>query len=84
MEKLPVKDEIWQHTKTGKTYVIVGTSLNAITDKIEVVYEPLYAGGYHRYTRQLVGHPKAWMSKNSEGKPRFQKVANGQHHRFSA
>jgi hypothetical protein len=73
-EKLPVKGEIWQHTKSGDQYVIDGSSYNAITDKIDVVYLPMYSCEFARFTRQVVGHPKAFLSLNEDGAPRFVKV----------
>jgi hypothetical protein len=63
--KLPVKGEIWQHD---------GSSYNAITDKIDIVYLPMYSCEFTRFTRQVVGHPKAFLSKNDDGMPRFFKV----------
>lgn len=72
---IPVKGEVWQHTKTGGCYVIGGASLNTITDKVDVLYEPLYQSSYRTFSRQIVGHPKAFLSINEDGKPRFQRVA---------
>lgn len=74
LDKLPVKGEVWRHTKTGGTYQIVGSVYNAITDAIDVEYVPLYPFDYARFTRQIVGHPKAWITPNKDGTPRYVKV----------
>lgn len=72
--RVPVKGELWMHTKTGNTYHIAGSTLNAITREIDVVYEPCYDCEFLRFTRQMIGHEKAFLSKNADGTPRFQKV----------
>lgn len=86
-ERSPKKGEIWQHMKTGQTYVIVGLSFNAGTDRLEVLYVPRYECPYDFFTRPLFDHPKAFLGKDAIGRPRFQKVeapANGEPHRSSA
>jgi hypothetical protein len=72
--RLPVKGELWMHTKTGKTYRIEGSSFNAITDQVDVVYAPCYDCEFDRFTRQMFGHEKAFLSLNDDGEPRFQRV----------
>ncbi len=74
LNKLPVKGEVWEHTKTGKRYVIEGSAFNAITDKIDVRYAPLYACEYQHFTRQIIGHEKAFLSNNEDGQPRYTKI----------
>ena len=74
MSKLPVKGETWQHTKSGGRYLVLGTAFNAITDHIDVKYAPCYDCEYPEFTRQLMGHQKAWMAPNDDGTPRYTKV----------
>lgn len=73
-DQLPVKGETWRHTKTGGTYIIEGSALNAITDKVDVIYAPLFRCDFARFTRQMLGHEKAFMSRNEDGTPRFVRV----------
>ncbi|WP_113155906.1 hypothetical protein [Nitratireductor sp. OM-1] len=73
-EQLPKKGEIWEHTKTGGRYEIEGSTFNTLTDTVDVSYIPLYACEYSRFNRQLLRHPKAFMSKNEDGTPRFSRV----------
>ncbi|MBA5778076.1 hypothetical protein H2509_13180 [Stappia sp. F7233] len=72
--QLPRKGEIWQHTKSGARYVIAGAAYNAITDQSDVLYEPLYPCELQRFSRQLSAHPKAFLSQNDDGTPRFHRV----------
>jgi len=72
--RVPVRGEIWVHTKTGNKYRIVGASLNAITGRIDVLYEPCYDCEFERFTRQIIGHEKAFLSKNGDGTPRFTRL----------
>jgi hypothetical protein len=72
--RLPVAGQNWVHTKTGKLYTIIGSSYNSLTDHVDVVYEPRYACQFHRFNRQMVGHEKAFLSKNEDGTPRFELV----------
>lgn len=73
-DQLPKKGEIWEHTKSGGRYEIEGSTFNTITDKIDISYIPLYPCDYGRFNRQLMGHPKAFLSKNDDGTPRFSRV----------
>jgi hypothetical protein len=75
LSRLPVRGETWRHTKTGNEYTIEGSSLNTITDQVDVIYRPLYDCDFDRFTRQIRGHSKAWLSKNEDGTPRFVRVA---------
>ncbi len=72
--KLPVKGEIWEHTKTGGQYVIEGSTFNVITEQADVIYLPLYPCEWPRFNRQIAGCPKAWMTPNEDGTPRFRRV----------
>lgn len=74
--RLPVKGDTWQHTKTGNLYHVEGSVYNAITDAVDVVYLPLYPCEWPRFTRQIVGHPKAWMTPNDDGSPRFVRLGD--------
>lgn len=74
LQSLPVKGEIWQHTKTGGTYQIEGSVYNAITDKVDVRYVPLYPCEWSSFTRQIIGHPKAWFTPNEDGTPRYVRI----------
>ncbi|MEL6859321.1 MAG: hypothetical protein AAFO74_13120 [Pseudomonadota bacterium] len=72
----PVVDQIWKHTKTGNTYVITGVALNTITDKLDVLYKDhLKEAEYSRFSRQISGHAKAFLSDNEDGSPRFILIA---------
>lgn len=71
---IPIKGQIWRHTKTGNEYEIVGAVFNAITDHADVLYKPLYKSDIPLFSRQMFKHPKAFMSKNEDGQPRFTKV----------
>lgn len=75
MDELPVKGQTYEHTKTGNRYLVLGTSYNSITDRIDVKYAPCYDCEFPEFNRQLMGHPKAWMTANEDGTPRFRKVA---------
>lgn len=84
MTLAPGINEIWQHTKTGNRYKIVGLVFNSITDEVDVVYAPLYPCEYAYFSRQMLDHPKAFLSENENGSPRFQRHMNGQPHRSSS
>ena len=71
---IPIKGEIWEHTASGLQYVIEGGAWNPITDKLDIVYRALYPCEFSLFTRQLRDHPKAWISNNEDGSPRFKKV----------
>ncbi|WP_313434317.1 hypothetical protein [Novosphingobium sp.] len=73
--KIPVKGETWEHTTSGRQYLIEGGAWNAITDKLDVVYRPLYPCEFGLFTRQLRDDPKSWTSTNEDGAPRFRKVS---------
>lgn len=68
---IPNVGEVWVHTKTGKRYSIEDMVFNALTDEIDVLYAPLYACKYSRFSRQLTGHPKAFLSVNDAGEQRY-------------
>lgn len=74
LDAIPVKGETWEHTKSGKRYLVLGSTFNSITDKIDVRYAPCYDCEYAEFNRQMTGHPKAWISKNEDGTPRFKRV----------
>jgi hypothetical protein len=67
----PIPGDIWMHTRNGSRYRIISIGKNAITDQREVIYEPLYFCQFTHFTRQLEDHPKAFLSVNDEGQPRF-------------
>jgi hypothetical protein len=67
----PLPGDIWIHTRSGKRYRILTVGLNAITNQREVIYEPLYFCQFSHFTRQLDGHPKAFLSLNGTGDQRF-------------
>lgn len=73
---LPKKGEIWEHTKSGDLYQVEGSTFNSITDRVDVSYVPLYPCEFSRFNRQMRGHPKAWLSSNEDGSPRFKKVGS--------
>lgn len=73
-ERMPKKGEMWEHTKTGQLYRVEGSTFNSITDQVEVSYTPLYPSEFDRFNRQIIGHPKAWLSNNEDGTPRFKRV----------
>lgn len=70
----PQKGEVWQHTVSGGTYLIEGFTLNTITDQYDVRYTPLYECEIAEFTRQIEGHPKAFLSTNGDGTPRFKRL----------
>jgi hypothetical protein len=72
MREMPVPGDIWMHTRNGSRYRILAVGLNAITNQREVIYEPLYFCQFTHFTRQLENHPKAFLSLNAVGQPRFQ------------
>lgn len=76
IEQMPVSGQIWKHTKTGGHYKIHGGTMNAVTDRIDVIYAPLYPSDFSLFSRQLRGHPKAFLSRNDDGSPRFVRVAD--------
>jgi hypothetical protein len=67
----PLPGDIWKHTRNGGRYRILSVGLNAITEQREVIYEPLYFCQFTHFTRQLEDHPKAFLSMNDAGQPRF-------------
>lgn len=71
---IPVKGEVWEHTSSGHRYIIIGAAWNTITDCMDVVYSPMYVCEFERFTRQLRHHPKAFMTKNDDGTPRFRRI----------
>lgn len=80
VKDFPVEGEVWRHTKTGKDYMIAGLTFNAVTDKVDVLYRPLYPCEREGFTRQMNGHPKAFISINEDGERRFHQIkrANGE------
>lgn len=72
--RMPRQGEIWEHTASGKCYRIEGSTYNSITDQIEVSYAPCYPSEFDRFNRQLIGHPKAWLSYTENGAPRFRRI----------
>lgn len=72
---IPIKGEVWEHTKSGNCYQVEGAAFNSITDELDVIYLPLYSSEFSRFTRQMRGHPKAWISMNEDGTPRFKRVS---------
>lgn len=72
--RVPYAGETWEHTRTKRRYRVIGTTYNSITDRLDVLYEPLYPSDINRFNRQLFDHPKAWSSSNEDGQPRFCKV----------
>ena len=75
LDVLPKKGEYFLHTKTGNLYHIEGSTFNTITDQIDIKYTPMYECEYGEFTRQLKGHPKAFMTPNDDGTPRFTRVS---------
>lgn len=71
---IPIKGQIWRHTKSGKEYEITGATFNAITDHADVLYKPLYPSDIPLFSRQMYKHPKSFMSKNDDGTPRYTRV----------
>lgn len=71
IEKLPKKGEVWKHTKTGGHYEVLGSTFNTITDRVDCKYKPLYPCEWPEFSRQIKDHPKAWMTPNEDGSPRF-------------
>ena len=55
--------------------MIEGASFNSVTDKVDVLYKPVEACEFSFFTRQMLGHEKAFLSQNEDGQPRFQRVA---------
>lgn len=74
VKDIPIEGEIWEHTKTANRYSIEGAAFNTITDKIDVIYRPLYPCAYERFSRPLMGVEKAWTTPNEDGTPRFKLV----------
>jgi hypothetical protein len=72
--RMPRMGEVWEHTASGKLYRIEGSTFNSITDQMEVSYLPLYPCEFDRFNRQVIGHPKAWLSLNEQGEPRYRRV----------
>ncbi len=70
----PVTGEVWRHTKSGGHYEIIGASYNVVTDKVDVIYKPLYSTDFQRFNRPLYDHPKAWLFPNTDGTDRFVRV----------
>jgi hypothetical protein len=68
--------ETWQHTKTGGCYVVLRLVFNAITDQVDVLYAASRdsKSEFEWFTRQLTDHPKAFLSANDDGSPRFMLV----------
>lgn len=75
MSRLPVAGEVWKHTKSDRYYLIEGAAFNAVTDRVDVVYKPLYQSAFALCTRQIQGHEKAFLSTNEDGAPRFTREA---------
>ncbi|MBY0560045.1 hypothetical protein [Hyphomicrobium sp.] len=61
---VPSEGEVWKHTKTGLRYKVTGAVFNALTDKVDVTYEPLYVPSVREFTRQL-------LDQNEDGTARF-------------
>lgn len=76
MSENPASGQVWKHTMSGKHYMIVGIILDSSTDAPAVLYQPLYECQHTMFTRPLDEHPKAWNSANSDGTPRYVKVAD--------
>jgi len=77
----PIKDQIWKHTKTSNTYVVVGTAFNTITDRLDVMYKDhIQQSEYNMFTRQLSGTEKAFLSENEDGSHRFILIAHNAEH----
>lgn len=74
-KQVPQKGDIWRHTKSGGEYEIIGSAFNTITDVIDLMYKPIISDpDFDMFTRQLLGHKKAFISKNEDGTPRFEFV----------
>ena len=71
----PVKGEVWRHNKTGGHYEIIGASYNVVTDKVDVLYRPLYASDFRCFNRPLYGDAKSWFFPNHDGTDRFVRVS---------
>lgn len=76
LDRFPQASEFWEHTATGKLYRVDGSTFNSITDQVEVSYVPMYPCEFDRFNRQIIGHPKAWLSHNADGTPRFKRVGD--------
>lgn len=70
----PQSGETWRHNRTGGLYYINGPVFNTVTDQIDLVYTPLSGAGHQLFSRQLADHPKAFLSTNEQGQPRFELV----------
>lgn len=70
----PIDGEVWRHTKSGCDYMIAGHIFNTITDKVDVLYRPLYPCEREGFTRQMTGHSKAFISLNEDGELRFHRI----------
>lgn len=64
---------IYQHTKTGKRYQVLGTALHTETDELLVIYKPLYECKYELFARPLSMFKEEVCIKGVAAK-RFEKV----------
>lgn len=64
----------YRHTKTGNLYFVLGISQHTETGTHEVVYATS-KGDFKLWHRPLSDHPKAWMTPNEDGSPRFVRLA---------
>ncbi len=71
----PANGEVWEHVRSGGRYLIWGEVYNSVTDQVDVLYRPMYECEWPCFTRQLEGHPKAFLSLTEDGQPRFRRVA---------
>lgn len=74
-ENVPIKGDVWKHTASGAHYEIVGSVYNTLTDRLDVLYRPLYPCDYSLFSRQMAGGVKAFLSLHPDGSPRFVRVA---------
>ena len=48
-----VEPGMYRHTKTGRTYEVIGTAFQTETEELLVVYRPLYETEYELFDRPL-------------------------------
>lgn len=73
-EWFTLEGQMFEHTKTGKRYRVIGRSWNAATDAWDVLYVPLYDSEISVYSRPLADHPKAWLTRLDDGVPRYRRI----------
>lgn len=73
MELPRIDNGVYQHSKTGKRYEVLGTALQTETNEPLVIYRPLYSSEFALFARPYAMFVEE-VSIDGELKRRFEKI----------